>query len=165
MKPNPAALIHLFGLTGAGKTFIANFLRDKYGYFVYEADRDFAPRMWEANRRGETFTDEMRDEFYEIVAGRFLGLSKIHPLLVMPQAGYRRKHREFLRKQIPGLLQVLVIAEEHLVEERIIKRGNEVTVAYAQRVRAFFEEPPSDTPRLYNNAGTASLQKQFEALS
>lgn len=156
------AKLHLFGLTGSGKSYVALLLAREYGYYIYEADEDFTPRMRAATARGETFTQDMRDEFFDVVAGKFLQLSEVHPLLVMPQAAYHEKHRELLRRSIPGLIQVMVDAEDTTIEKRIMARSNEVTVAYSRRVKAFFDMPGPEIFHLRNNAGDEETLMEFQ---
>ena len=157
-------VLHLFGLTGVGKTYTAQVLAAEFGYFVYDADQDFTPRMREATRRGETFSDDMRDEFYRRVAERAEEIHTHQELLIIPQATYRERHRRYLKESVTNLAQIWVVANDSLVDKRIIERGGEVTLEYSRRVRAFFEAPPTHTPKLINNSGPDEIVGQFREL-
>lgn len=157
-------VVFLFGVAGAGKNWVAERLSARFGYHFYDADLDLTPAMRRAIERRELFTDEMRAEFFSLVADRIAVLRRVHPKLLVAQAAYRETSREFLRQRIPGLKLVWVCAPDRLILERLQLRDQGISPEYAAQIYRNFEPPPLDCPRIENDAGEARVIEQFQQL-
>jgi gluconokinase len=140
--PSENKILFLFGLAGSGKSYLANLIAKRYGYFNYEGDDDLTPSMKEAIRLGNSFSDQMRLEFFQVIAARILELSKVYPKIVVSQGLYRNIHRKYLLDSIPNLKLVWVRANDDVVLKRIRSRGVAgIGEDYVRVIRANFEEP------------------------
>ncbi len=143
--------LFLFGLSGVGKSFLTNYLSMNHGFYQYEADDDLTPAMKKAIRDKTHFTEEVRDEFFQIVANRVLELQKVHKRLAVSQAAYKNIHRKYLLERIPNLELVWVQASDKVLVERIRMRdGLGISEDYARIIRANFEDPDMEVLEILN---------------
>ncbi len=137
-------IILLYGLAGAGKSYVGDLLGTEFGYYVYHADIDSTPEMKLAISEQQPFTMEMRDRFFEIVAEKILLLRKNHKKLVITQATYKKRHRDYLKTKIPGLKCVCIEADDNTIVTRLSSRGDLISPEYAKVLRQSFEAPDKD---------------------
>lgn len=154
-------IVFLFGLAGAGKSYLAQMIADNYSFFLYEADEDLTPAMKKAIQDKQSFTEEMRDEYYSIVADRILALSKIHTKVVVSQGLFKNKHRRYLMNKIPGINFIWVKAEQEKLIERLNARGNEITPEYAKKIALNFEDPDFKVHEIINNSEPSNQVKNI----
>lgn len=159
------AVLFVFGLAGAGKSFVGSVLERHFGYFWHEADNDLTQPMRDAIRNGIEFTEEMRDEFFARLCDRIRTLSKQHPRLVVTQAAYKQRHREWLL-QLPHLQLLWVDAPTTTIIARLEKaKGAGVTCEYAEMIRRHFEPPGEGTLRILNDVeGEVQIVAQIEQI-
>jgi gluconokinase len=154
MSDNLPPYIFLFGVAGVGKTYSGEAVSERLGLVSYDLDQDMTPAMRAAIAQGEPFTDEIRDEFFDVVCQRISELKAKHPQCVFMQGAYRQKHRDCVTRNHPDVVFVLVDAPEDLILQRLHGRGNKVSREYAATLRASFESPPPGTPFLLNDTCT-----------
>ena len=111
MIPN---LVLLFGLSGAGKTFVGELVSRELGYFYYDLDLDMTPAMRTAIAAKRSFTEAERDEYFDLVARRIQEIATQHPRTVFTQGVYKERHRELLRRRVPGLAMVWILSLIHI---------------------------------------------------
>lgn len=151
------------GLCGSGKSYIGEILRRRAGFHWYEADDDLTPAMRRAISRAESFTEAMRDEFFERVYRRIVEQSRLHPYVVVTQATYKRRHRELL-KRIPGLEIVWVRSPLAKIVERLNGTEGLLNAEYAQAIERHFEQPDGNTLTIVNDEGEEKIVAQLMAL-
>ncbi|MCG2634303.1 MAG: AAA family ATPase [Gammaproteobacteria bacterium] len=159
----PSVLL-LFGLAGCGKTHVGRLAAQLAGRFFYDADVDVTPAMAAALAAQQPFTDAMRDEFFGLMADRVVALQQTHGELVVTQAVYRQKHRDYLLSRLPGLELVLVEANEELISQRIQARSAGISLASATALRADFEVPGPEIRRIRNDGDDTHLLDQLNRL-
>src|SRR6185436_10166319 len=93
-------VIILFGLPGAGKTFVGKILEDYFGFYRYDGDQDMSQSLKDAIV-AEKVTDEMRDEFFNTLIKSARVLIKKHEKLVISQTFIKEKYREQFLQEIP----------------------------------------------------------------
>lgn len=158
-------LLWLFGKVGSGKSYIAELVSKEFNYHWYEGDDDLTPKMVEAIQRKETFTQEMRDEFYGLMSEKIKSLCLKHETLVVSQALYRQKNRDELKEAFPELVFVWVRSGESITRERLLARGNWVDPEFAKKKSVNFEEPDEDCLVLENDdIGFHGILDQFNKL-
>lgn len=157
-------IIYLFGLTGSGKNYVGDLLAQHSGRRVYHADDDLTPEMRKALALRTGFTEEMRDEFFRIVAARINELKSMSGPMIVTQATYKRKHRDYLQKHVSGLEFVLIHARDELIVRRLTLRGGSITPDFAAEMRKNFEPPDPPCKVLVNNAGEAEIIEQARSL-
>jgi gluconate kinase len=159
----PAVLL-FYGLTGAGKSFAGNVVKNNSGWHLYEADEDLTPEMKQSIAEKKPFTPEMRDRYFGIVAQRITELRLSHDHIVVTQATYKRQHRQFLTASVPGLETILIEAEDTQILERLKQRGNDVGPDYANIIKTAFERPAAGAKVIINNGDEATIISQLNRL-
>lgn len=158
------AIIFLFGLTAAGKNFVGDVLARASRRHVYHADIDLTDEMKNALALKAPFSPAMRDRFFEIVACKINQLVLDRGPLIVTQAVYKERHREYLKAHVPGLELILVDSTDALIAQRIRVRGGEITQQYAEKLRKEFEPPDNHYKRILNNAGPPEILAQARSI-
>ena len=143
-------VLFLFGLSGAGKNYCGQLFAGNMGYFFYDLDLDMTPAMRAAIAEGRAFTDEIRDEFFEVVIGRIAELRASHPRLILAQGAYKERHRQRVREAHPGLEFVWIDAPDEVILARLRRRAGGVSTSYASSIRLNFE-PPANGHTVHND--------------
>jgi len=154
-------ILYLFGIAGVGKTFIGQLITSRSDYRAYDADIDFSPEMHRTIREGRAFTDEMRQEYYAHVARRILELRQDAPRLVVMQGTYKQWCRDIITDAVRDAELVHVVADPKLVEERLIRRGNQISPGYAAMILKIFEDPVGRYKELFNNESAREVILQL----
>lgn len=157
-------LLFLFGLAGAGKTFCGNLLAERLGYYCYDLDVDCTPAMRQAIAERRPFTDGMRDEFFAIVCKRIEELREKHLRIIVMQAAYKKRHRDLVTRQFPGLEMVWIDAPDALICQRLQARGDAVNADYATTIRSNFEAPSAGRRLVNDVADSHQIWERFQAL-
>lgn len=159
--PRAPHTIFLYGWAGVGKSYVGNWIAANAGWPVYHADDDLTDEMRDALARAHRFTDAMRDRYFAIVAARIVALQSEHEHLVVTQGAYRRRHRAFLRAQVPAMAMVCVMAPEATVLARVAARRDGISIASARALLQDFESPEDGDFILYNTGADAEIQRQL----
>ncbi len=136
-------VIFFFGMSGAGKSYVGDIIgeynKDSY---VYHADEDITEEMVEALRNQEVFTDEMRNAFFFIIVKKIRTLIRQYDQVIITQGAYKKKHRDYLAREIPGIEMVWVDASQDIIHKRLAHRLGGISVKSADALVKDFEEPP-----------------------
>jgi gluconate kinase len=155
------ATLFLFGLAGGGKSYVGHLIGRLSGWFVYDADDDLTDEMKLALAEHRPFTEPMRDRFFAIVVEKILRLQQQHEKLVVTQAVYKRRHRDYLLARIPNIELVCVTADDAVIFQRINKRSDGITIESAAALRADFETATTNCKIIVNNGGAADIIQQL----
>lgn len=137
-------LIMLFGLPGAGKSFVADILKESFGYTLHNGDEDLPPTMKKALFQKAPITDEMREEFTEHMISSLVRVTKTHVKLAFHQTLLKEFMRERLKKKFPHALFILVTSDTAIREERYMNREYfNLGLPYLRQMSQAF-----DTPRI-----------------
>ncbi len=166
MKPEIPSLVFLFGLSGVGKSYVGRVLADRFGYVAYDLDSDLTPPMREAIAAHLPFTENMRDDFFDVVARRIKELAAVHPRLVLMQGAYKERHRVRVCQAHPAIRFVWIDAPKELLLQRLTARADAVSADYASKIMSNFEPPREEASlRLMNDTSSHDeLARRFEAL-
>lgn len=159
--PDYLRVLYLFGLSGAGKNYVADLLGRVLGIAVYHADADLTMEMRQAVSEKRQFTEEMRDRYFGVIADKIDQQLQSVPRLVVTQATYKTQHRKLLEERFPGIFFIWVDAPEELITKRLIARGDDITPEYAKKMRANFETPDDSIPRLVNSGPEEGILEQL----
>lgn len=158
-------LIILFGPPGSGKNYVADVLREDFGYCVYDADDDLTPAMLRNVAENRLHTDEERDEYVRGVIARLAGLVGRHPKLVVTHAFTKERSRRQVREAFPEARWVLVQADPLVVERRLLARPRHVVPRdYGMWLLSAFECPETEHEVLVNDAGREEVVEQLRRL-
>ncbi|ALO47280.1 gluconokinase [Pseudohongiella spirulinae] len=161
----------LFGLSGSGKNYVADVLASHYGWPVYHADDDITPAMRRALAEARPFTEQMRDEFFQLLADKINarlqaaqdGSTPTGPLLVT-QGVYKNRHRHYLQSRIPGLRLLWIDALPQVIDRRLESRCEGISADSARALVKDFEAPAVACARLQNNSDAENIISQFRAI-
>jgi gluconate kinase len=156
--------LFFFGLSGCGKSFVGEVIADLADWHVYHADDDLTAEMQQALAQHQAFTEPMRDRFFEIIAEKIIQLQLTHKQLVITQAVYKQKHREFLQSKIPNMEMIMVDCDDQLILERIQHRSEGISRQSAAALRQDFELPKSDVKIVINSSDRQNIVRQLNDL-
>lgn len=166
LNPGIPKLVFLFGLAGVGKSYVGKIVAERFGYIAYDLDSDLTPAMREAIARRVPFTEEMRDEFFDVVVRRITELSAEHSYLVLMQGAYKERHRAMVRQVHPEIQFVWIDAPIETLRQRLTARADAISPDYASSIMSHFEPPREESSlRLVNDTSSREeLARRFEGL-
>lgn len=135
-------ILIVFGLPGTGKTYISKIIEKEFGFFFYDGDTDLTPEMKESIAKQITFTNDMRNIFFNKLLQRVKQLQKKHINIVLAQTFIKEKFRALFLKQFPDARFILVQTNTKLRETRLAHRTNyPLDIEYARTMCINFEKP------------------------
>ncbi|ARU57803.1 hypothetical protein OLMES_3782 [Oleiphilus messinensis] len=155
-------IIFFYGLSASGKSYIGDLLSRWKSWPVYHADEDITPAMALALQEHRPFTNAMRDEFVEILAGKLHAYQPDEAIVIVTQALYKQRHRRYLRERVSGLELIAVEAPDSLLAARLAARNDGISAESAAALRQDFEAPEPGDYVLQNDGDD---QRIFEQLS
>jgi gluconate kinase len=163
-KTSAPCLLVMFGLPGAGKTYVARQLT-RFGFHVHDADDDLPQDMRSAIAHAMPVTVDMRDRFMSAVREHALQLTNRHPRVVIAQTFLKQIHRDAFVSLFPTALFVLVTAEQNLRITRLEQRTRQpLEPGYAHAMVTAFDPPVALFATIINNSDASCLQAQLEKL-
>lgn len=154
-----------FGLPGAGKTYAAK-LFEPFGFKMHDGDDDLPEDMREAINTQQPVNDEMRDRFFRRIIAHVGELVTVYPKVVVAQTFLKEKYRLQFLEQFPQAQFVLVVADERVREDRLVRRTNQpLEPNYTRRMVEMFERPNIPHQVIVNDSdGADDLLGQIEAV-
>lgn len=158
--------IILFGFPGAGKSYIGSLLRDTFGYYFIEGDTFLPQSMLSALNTNTPITDEMRDEFMDVLIGEYNNAIQTYDKVVLSQTFLQDRHRTRFQHNFPETLFLLVEAPDPMREIRYMDRKSlSFNVEYLRKMVSLFEPITVPYHRIYNeNEGTQEIIQQLQLL-
>jgi gluconokinase len=159
-------LIIIFGKPGAGKSFVADILRNTFGYTIHDGDDDLPGDMKLTLDNKLPITDNMRKRFIENIIASTTKLAKNYPKLVIQQTFLK----EFMRKQFievfPNAQFILIECDDAIRETRYMKRRYfNLGLPYLQHMSKLFEAPHIPHALIYNNnEGTKEVERGLRSI-
>ena len=159
-------VIVLFGLPGAGKTFVGEVLKEDFGFYLYDGDSSLSEEMKLAIQQKEAITDEMRDVFFQDIIKTTRQLTAKYKKIVVAQTFIKEKYRTLFLQTIPEAKFILVQTSEKIREARLTQRKDyPLDVAYARKMSSNFDVPHIAYTTIDNTSeGKENIQKQLQAL-
>lgn len=157
-------MVFLFGLAGAGKSYCGELLAARLGYECCNLDEHLTPAMQQAIAEKRSFTEEMRDEFFEVVRDVISQRVKAGKPTIFFQAAYKERHRQMLKAAHPTLEFVCVTAPDDVIEQRLNTRGDWVGPGYAATIARNFEPSAAWRVLLNDGASDDALVERFVGL-
>lgn len=155
----------IFGLPGAGKTFIGRIFEKEFGYFFYDGDNELTDDMKDAIKNKIPFTNPMRNKFFQKLISKIKELKKNHPKIVVTQTFIKEKYRKWVIDEIPEARFVLVETKTEIRESRLNKRTDyPLDIEYARGMCLNFDPPLIPHKIIINDAeGKESIKDQINS--
>jgi gluconokinase len=158
-------LLILFGLPGAGKSYVGGLLRDEFGFHFHESDDDIPDDYRRLVAAGQVVSGQRRDDYHRHLLERLAGLSAEHPRLAVAVPLLRQKHRDWIRERFPGARFILVQCAPEQWAARLAGRQHTVGADYACKVLPLYEPPALPHTVLDDTAeGAARVREQLRAI-
>lgn len=117
----PPIHVVVMGVAGAGKSTIAEAIRDRMGYMMAEGD-DFHPQAnIDKMSHGIPLTDEDRRPWLEVINRWMIGRDHLGESTVVSSSALKRIYRDVLRADIPVLFLHLS-GSQQLIQQRLARR-------------------------------------------
>ncbi|MES2217163.1 MAG: AAA family ATPase [Pseudomonadota bacterium] len=135
-------ILILFGLSGSGKNYVGEILKNKFDFLFYDADEWLTTEMQTSISNKTPFTQAMRDAFCEVIIKKTQALQTEFPnkSIVISQALYKEVNRDQINKSFSDILFIEVQSSTDVILSRLRKRGNWVDENYAIQISKNFED-------------------------
>ena len=164
-KMSDPLLIILFGLPGAGKSFVGEMLRDEFGFTFHEADDDIPDDYRQLVVAGHVVGEPMRDDYHRNLLDVIAALWAVHARLAVAAPLLRDRHRRWLHERFPQALFLYVESEPAAWQARLSRRTHTISLDYARKVAGLNEPISVPFERLENNAeGMEAVRAQLTRL-
>lgn len=166
MNNNNQTVAIVFGLAGAGKTYVGKVMHEHFGFYHADADAWLPEEMKNYIVENKLFTLEMLHNYVEIIIANIVALKEKHPRLVVTQALYRQKNRQQLQQAFPNcnLRFIQVDAADEIIMQRIIARSDWIEPNYAFNMRQYFEPMPNASVIINNEKGAEHIIAQLKTI-
>ena len=156
----------LFGLPGAGKTFVGNILQQHFGYYLYDGDISLPNNMKGAIQTKAVITDAMRDIFFQNIIKSSRQLKIKYKKIVVIQTFIKEKYRMQFLKEIPEARFILVQTKKTIREKRLMQRKEyPLDLKYARKMSLNFDTPQIDYDTISNDIdGETNIKQQLQLL-
>ncbi|MDO8583518.1 MAG: AAA family ATPase [bacterium] len=160
-------IIVLFGLPGAGKTYVGNILKENFSFFLHDGDNDLPKLMKQTLMSKKAINNTMRDEFFKKLIASVKKLSAKYNKLTITQTFIKEKYRLQFLQQFPETRFMLIASNADIRRERLKKRkvGFPLDSEYAKSMDKIFESPKINHTVLINEKdGKEELLRQLKKL-
>jgi gluconate kinase len=164
VSPEKRRLLVLFGLPGAGKTFLARRL-GKAGFHVCDGDEELPQDMRDAIAHARPVRADMRERFMAALRRRVGTLWRQHPRLVVAQTFLKQAHRSAFLRRFPRAEFILITANARIRAIRLARRRSSMLdPRYAHQMAKAFDPPELPHRRLSNNRDHRKLERGLTAI-
>ncbi len=159
-------LVVIFGLPGAGKTYVANILKNHFGFYFYDGDKNLSYDMKYAIKMKIPFTDLMRDSFFKRLNESVNRLINRYTKVVVAQTFIKEKYRTNFLHQFPNAQFILVTADDQIREERLMQRSSSpLDIEYSRLMIKNFDYPKLFHYEIVNSdEGQSKIIENLESL-
>jgi shikimate kinase len=157
-------IIFLFGYPGVGKNYVGETLASYLGFYFWDADLALTSNMQAYIANKQVFSQEMRDQFIQIIIKNTVEFLQKHPNVLITQALYKEKNRVELATAFPEAQFIWIKASPQNILKRLELRNNAVDQTYAEKIQSQFEEPSLPHKLIVNDSDQADIIKQFQLI-
>ncbi len=156
-------LLFIFGLPGVGKSYVADILKQEFGYFIHNGDDDLPVEMKAALFQKSTITDHMRHEFVQRMIQHIKKLIPLHPKIAIHQTLLKEFMREALVQTFPHAQFVWVQCDTDIRETRYQQREYfNLGLEYLRKMSMVFDTPHIAFTVINNSpSGTSNIRNQI----
>lgn len=158
-------IIYLYGVAGAGKTYIGKILADSFGFTSINADMWIAEDILSEFKAQGEFTQESRDKLHAVIADKISQLPDDSPI-VIAQASLKAVNRAQILEKNSDVLMIHVYAATETLLKRVTARGNFVTPENVETMLNNFDAPEHEESLAIDNSDSPAvpLLEQINAI-
>lgn len=159
-------LLVIFGLPGAGKSYLGNILQKTFGFFHYDGDEALPMNMKKALLKGQPVTDRQRSIFFNRLIQQLKKITVQFKDIAVSQTFIKEQYRLRFAKHFPKAVFLLVRANRLIREKRLSERKTFPLEKEYQHVMSLMFEPPRIAHTIINNnaSGKKMLITQMETI-
>ncbi len=159
-------ILFIFGLPGSGKSFVAEVIKNSFGYTIHNGDDDLPTHMKTALFEKKEITDAMRKEFTHNLIKTVNSLLKISAHIVVHQTLLKTFMRDKLKTAFPDAIFILIQTQKIIREQRYMKRLYfNLGIPYLRIMCAQFEPPNTNYIQIENNdVGEKAVTEQLSQI-
>jgi gluconokinase len=158
-------LLILFGVPGAGKTYVGRIVQEAFGFTFHDADHELPDDMRAALKNKLTVTDDMRTRFFDRIVEKTRQLQAAHEHVAIAQTFLKEAYRERMLRELPGARFIWVQSQPELIEARFLQRSNYlIDIEQARRMAGAFDLPRIPHHVIMNTNGRDSVVQQIDAV-
>ncbi|MBI3980610.1 hypothetical protein HY345_01290 [Candidatus Microgenomates bacterium] len=156
----------IFGLPGAGKSYVGEILKNHYHLPLYDGDDELPREMKKALFNKTRVKEKMRRKFFEALMTKIEELLSAKKDFVFMQTFLKDHLRRKIYHQYPFLKFLQIEAEDVLREKRYVSRQDfNLGLSYLRQTCALFEKPTIPVIKIDNNTeGPDNLIKQLNTI-
>jgi gluconokinase len=164
--PKTGCALVVMGVSGSGKTTVAELLAEQLGWPFMEGDRLHPPANVEKMRQGIPLTDEDRAPWLDRIGEELKRWAAERRSGVMTCSALKRAYRDRIRSARPDVRFVYLKGSLNLIEARVAARHHEYMPASLLRSQFdTLEEPAPDEPVVTVDAGASPEAEVAAALA
>jgi gluconate kinase len=161
-------LIILFGLAGAGKTYVGKVMANALPKTIFQdGDEWLTAEMLAAINARLPFTNNMRRHFVEIMVNEIRELQHRYPghNLVIAQGLYKQESRNFLIENFPKAIFIEVRSQLENIKRRLYSRNDLISFDYAIYLGKGFESMPGSLVLQNDKDGDEEIIKKIKSIT
>jgi gluconokinase len=161
---NGTALV-VMGVSGSGKTTVAELLAKKLGWPFMEGDRLHPPANVEKMRQGIPLTDADRAPWLDRIGEELKSWGAERKSGVLTCSALKRAYRDRIRSARPDVRFIYIKGSEALISARVAARHHEFMPASLLRSQFnTLEEPTPDEPGIVTVDAVGSAEEEVAAV-
>jgi gluconokinase len=155
----------VMGVSGSGKTTVAELLAEKLGWPFMEGDRLHPPANVEKMRQGIPLTDADRAPWLDRIGEELKNWAAAGRSGVLTCSALKRAYRDRIRSARPDVRFIYIKGSEALIEARVAARHHEYMPASLLRSQFdALEEPTPDEPGVVTVDAGGSANEEVAAV-
>lgn len=156
--PDKMRPLVVMGVSGCGKTSVAQALSERVHARMIEGDAFHPSQNIEKMKAGVPLTDADRQGWLESLGRELARANESHNLAVMTCSALKRRYRETLRAASPGLGFVFLRLSREAATERVARRSGHYMPASLVESQFRDLEPPVDEPGVLTVDANESME-------
>ena len=161
---NGTALV-VMGVSGSGKTTVAELLAKQLGWPFMEGDRLHPPANVEKMRQGIPLTDTDRAPWLDRIGEELKSWAAVGKSGVLTCSALKRAYRDRIRSARPDARFIYIRGSEALIGARVAARHHEYMPASLLRTQFdTLEEPTPDAPGIVTADAGGSADEEVAAV-
>lgn len=166
MRGMTRSLVIVFGMPGAGKSYVAQVLAGQFGYFQVNGDEALPADMKKKILEKSDVTSDMRTRFVENIIAGIGHVPDSETKIVVHQALIKEHMRGQLAHAYPDAVFIWVRSDDGVLKKRYMKRDYfNLGLAYLQVMIDAFEPPKKPYIGVDNTAdGPDEVVRQLKTL-